>query len=593
MKNLRQLKKYIYTYKWHLLLGIVFVFLSNYFRVLQPQIIRNALDLVVENLKKYNNTIDPKVKSDILSSVSTSIFHFGLIVIGLAILMGLFMYFMRQTIIVMSRLIEYDMHKELFEHYQKLSLAFYKRNNTGDLMSRITEDVSKVRMAIGPAILYGINLVSIFVLVIYSMLKVSPILTFYSLAPLPVLSIIIYFVSNMINKRSEIIQQQLAVLNSTSQEVYSGIRVVKSFVQEKPMLNYFKGQTENYRKSSLDLAKIDAYFFPVMALLVGASTILTVYVGGLQVIAGKITTGNIAEFVIYVNMLTWPVTAIGWIASLVQRAEASQKRINEFMHEVPEIRNPLIKPHLIEGEVAFKNVSFTYPVTNITAIKDINFELNPGSKIAIVGRTGCGKSTIADLLLRMYDVSEGQILIDEEDIRTLDLANLRRRIGYVPQDVFLFSDSIYNNIRFGSETTDSEIEQMAKNVSVYEDIMGLPEQFETIVGERGVTLSGGQKQRIAIARALIKDPDIVILDDCLSAVDANTEKQILEFLNQYLSERSAIIITHRIFTLLSFDQILVMKEGRIVEQGNHEKLLSLGGMYKEMFDQQLKETDNL
>ena len=593
MKNLRQLKKYIYTYKWHLLLGIVFVFLSNYFRVLQPQIIRNALDLVVENLKKYNNSIDPKVKADILSSVSNSIFHFGLIVIGLAILMGLFMYFMRQTIIVMSRLIEYDMHKELFEHYQKLNLAFYKRNNTGDLMSRITEDVSKVRMAIGPAILYGINLVSIFILVIYSMIRVSPVLTFYSLAPLPILSIIIYYVSNMINKRSETIQQQLAVLNSTSQEVYSGIRVVKSFVQEKPMLNFFKGQTENYRKSSLELAKIDAYFFPVMALLVGASTILTVYVGGLQVIAGKITTGNIAEFVIYVNMLTWPVTAIGWIASLVQRAEASQKRINEFMNEVPEIRNPIINPHLLEGEVVFKDVTFTYPVTNITAIKDINFQLNPGSKIAIVGRTGCGKSTIADLLLRMYDVSEGQIFIDKNDIRTLDLANLRRRIGYVPQDVFLFSDTIYNNIRFGSEATDSEIEQMARNVSVYEDIMGLPEQFNTIVGERGVTLSGGQKQRIAIARALIKDPDIVILDDCLSAVDANTEKQILEFLNQYLADRSAIIITHRIFTLLSFDQILAMKDGMIVEQGNHEKLLSLGGMYKEMFDQQLKETDNL
>ena len=593
MKNLRQLKKYIYTYKWHLLLGIVFVFLSNYFRVLQPQIIRNALDLVVENLKKYNATVDPQVKNEIISSVSKSIFHFGLIVIGLALLMGLFMYFMRQTIIVMSRLIEYDMHKELFEHYQKLSLAFYKRNNTGDLMSRITEDVSKVRMAIGPAILYGINLVSIFILVIYSMIKVSPILTFYSLAPLPILSIIIYFVSNMINKRSEIIQQQLAVLNSTSQEVYSGIRVVKSFVQEKPMLNYFKGQTENYRHSSLALAKIDAYFFPVMALLVGASTILTVYVGGLQVIAGKITTGNIAEFVIYVNMLTWPVTAIGWIASLVQRAEASQKRINEFMNEVPEIRNPLIKPHLLEGEVRFQDVTFTYPVTNITAIMDINFQLNPGSKLAIVGRTGCGKSTIADLLLRMYDVTDGQILIDGNDIRTLDLANLRRRIGYVPQDVFLFSDSIYNNIRFGSEASNEDIEQMAKNVAVFDDIMGLPEQFETVVGERGVTLSGGQKQRIAIARALVKDPDIVILDDCLSAVDANTEKQILEFLNQFLADRSAIIITHRIFTLLNFDQILVMKEGKIVEQGNHEKLLSLGGMYKEMFDQQLIETDNL
>ena len=593
MKHLKTLNRYLIKYKWHLLLGILFVFLSNYFRVLQPQIIRKALDLVVLNVSLYNDTTDESVKQSIISSVSSSILKFGLTVIGFAILMGLFMYLMRQTIIVMSRLIEYDMHKELFEQYQKLSLSFYKENNTGDLMSRITEDVSRVRMAIGPAILYGLNLVSIFILVIYSMIKVSPSLTFYTLAPLPVLSFIIYFVSNKINKKSEVIQQQLAVLNSTSQEVYSGIRVVKSFVQEVPMLNYFKKQTENYKTQSLELAKIEAYFFPVMALLVGASTILTVYIGGLQVIAGKITTGNIAEFVIYVNMLTWPVTAIGWIASLVQRAEASQKRINEFLHEVPQIKNTIQSPITFKGELEFRNVDFIYPVTHIQALRNISFHLKPGNKIAIVGRTGCGKSTIADLILRMYDVTKGEILLDGKDIRQLDLSNLRNKVGYVPQEAFLFSNTVRNNLRFGSNASDVETEEMAKNIAVHNDIMTLPNQYETIVGERGVTLSGGQKQRIAIARALIKDPDLIILDDCLSAVDTNTEKQILNFLNEFLSDKSSIIITHRIFTLLNFDIILVMKDGAIVEHGNHEKLLSLGGVYKEMFDQQLKESDNL
>lgn len=593
MKNLNELKKYLYKYKWHLLLGVLFVFLSNYFRVLQPQIIRKALDLVITNVSLYNKTPDEITKQEILSSVSSSIVKFGLTVIGFAILMGLFMYLMRQTIIVMSRLIEYDIHKELFEHYQKLSLSFYRRNNTGDLMSRITEDVSRVRMAIGPAILYGLNLISIFILVIYSMIKVSPSLTFYTLAPLPVLSFIIYFVSNKINKKSEVIQQQLAVLNSTAQEVYSGIRVVKSFVQEVPMLKYFKEQTQLYKEKSLELARIEAYFFPVMALLVGASTILTVYIGGLQVIEGKITTGNIAEFVIYVNMLTWPVTAIGWIASLVQRAEASQKRINEFMMEQPDIKNTIIDPLRFNGDLEFKNVSFTYPVTHIEAVKDINFRLGQGSKIAIVGRTGCGKSTIADLILRMYDVTKGEILLDGMNIKELDLANLRSRIGYVPQEIFLFSDTIRNNIRFGTEATDQEVEDMAKNVIVDADIKSFANQYDTMVGERGITLSGGQKQRIAIARALIKNPDLIILDDCLSAVDTNTEKQILEFLNEYLNNKSAIIITHRIFTLLNFDKILVMQNGAIVEQGTHEKLLSLGGVYKEMFDQQLKESDNL
>jgi len=500
---------------------------------------------------------------------------------------------MRQTIIVMSRLIEYDMHKEMFQHYQSLSTSFFKRNNTGDLMARITEDVSRVRMAIGPAILYGINLVSTFILVIFSMLKVSPKLTLYCLLPLPVLSFIIYYVSNLINKKSEVIQQNLAILNSTAQETYSGIRVVKSFAQENQMSNLFDHQTSEYRTKSLELIKVESYFFPSMAFLIGLSTILTVYVGGLEVIKGNITAGNIAEFVIYVNMLTWPVTAIGWIASLVQRASASQKRINDFMNEKPEIINQIVDPVSFKGEIVFDKVSFEYPVTGIKALKEISFKIKPGERIAIVGKTGCGKSTIAELLLRMYDITSGQISIDGKPLQQLDLTNLRRRIGYVPQDGFLFSDSVANNIAYGSDSSIERIEQFAKNTAIHEEIMSLPEQYQTIVGERGVTLSGGQKQRISIARALIKDPDIIVLDDCLSAVDAETEQRILEYLNEHLQDKTTIVITHRISTLMTYDNILVLKDGVIVEQGKHDELISQSGLYKEMFERQNVEINNL
>ncbi|MBL7831241.1 MAG: ATP-binding cassette domain-containing protein, partial [Saprospiraceae bacterium] len=399
MGNLKVLLKYFVKYKWHLLSGTLFVFLANYFRVLQPQMIREALDVVLQNVNKYHEATVPEIKTQIFDSVAKSVLKFALLVLGLAVLMGVFMYFMRQTIIVMSRLIEYDMHKEMFQHYQSLSTSFFKRNNTGDLMARITEDVSRVRMAIGPAILYGINLVSTFILVIFSMLKVSPKLTLYCLLPLPVLSFIIYYVSNLINKKSEVIQQNLAILNSTAQETYSGIRVVKSFAQENQMSNLFDHQTSEYRTKSLELIKVESYFFPSMAFLIGLSTILTVYVGGLEVIKGNITAGNIAEFVIYVNMLTWPVTAIGWIASLVQRASASQKRINDFMNEKPEIINQIVDPVSFKGEIVFDKVSFEYPVTGIKALKEISFKIKPGERIAIVGKTGCGKSTIAELLL--------------------------------------------------------------------------------------------------------------------------------------------------------------------------------------------------
>ncbi len=592
MKHLAYLNRYFLKYRWHLLGGILFVSISNYFRVLQPQMIREALDLVVENIGLHQLYKGAALQSEVYGSLGRILLYFGVLVLIQALIMGIFMYFMRQTIIVMSRLVEYDLRKEVFAHYERLSTSFYRRNNTGDLMARITEDVSKVRMYIGPAVLYGINLISLFVMVIYAMVSVSPKLTLYCLAPLPLLSISIYYVSDLINKRSEVIQQQLARLNSIAQEVYSGIRVVKSYVQEKPMSQHFAHESEDYKGKSLKLAKVDAYFYPLMLLMVGASTLLTVYMGGLQVIKGEVTPGNIAEFVIYVNMLTWPVTAIGWIASIMQQAAASQKRINEFLHTQPDIVNmPAARaPVNFEGQIVFDNVSFVYPDTGIKALDQVSFALQPGQKMAIIGRTGSGKSTLAELLVRMYDVTSGVIRIDGIDIREHNLDNLRRRIGYVPQDVFLFSDTVAGNIAFGKPGADDEaVKAFAKYAAVYQDVMELPKGFETVVGERGVTLSGGQKQRVSIARALIKQPDIVVLDDCLSAVDTNTEKQILGYFTEALSDKTAIIITHRIYSLLQFDKIIILDHGRIAEAGTHEELMSRKGYYAEMFEKQTQE----
>ncbi len=593
MKHLSYLYKFFWVYRWRFLLGIVFVGLANWFRVLQPQVIRQALDTVVEQVKYYKEHGGIDAHPEAIGDLGAEIAKFGGAVIGLALLMGLFMFFMRQTIIVMSRLIEYDMRKEVFAHYEALDLAFYKRNATGDLMSRISEDVSKVRMFLGPTILYGLDLIFLFVLAISSMLKVSVTLTLWSLLPLPFLSISIYYVSTIINKRSEKIQQQLATLTSTAQEVYSGIRVVKSYVHEQAMGRWFADQSEEFRQKSLKLVRVDAFFFPLMSLLIGVSIIITVYVGGLQVIAGNLTAGNIAEFVIYINMLTWPVTAIGWIASLTQQSAASQKRINEFLKTQPAIINnappraanepiPALK-----GHIQFEQVSFVYPDTGIQALQNVSFEVLPGQKLAIVGRTGSGKTSIADLLVRMYDVSGGRILIDGVDIKMHDLFHLRRSIGYVPQDVFLFSDTVLNNISFGKDGISREdAEFFAKSAAVHEEIMGLPNQYDTVVGERGVTLSGGQKQRVSIARAFAKKPDIVILDDCLSAVDTNTESQILGYMDNTLSDKTAIIITHRIYGMLEFDKIIVLDDGGVAEEGTHEELLSRGGYYAEMFEKQ-------
>ncbi len=592
MKELAYLYKFFLKYKWRLVLGTAFITLSNFFQVLQPQMIREALDLVIENINLYPLTAGFGAREVYVQKIGGLLLYFGGLVIVLAVLTGLFMYFMRQTIIVMSRLIEYDMRKEIFAHYQALSLAFYKRQNTGDLMARITEDVSKVRMYVGPAVLYGINLTTLFILVIFSMIRVSPELTMYSLAPLPILSVSIYYVSNIINQRSEKIQKHLAGLNSLAQEVYSGIRVVKSYVQETRMGDYFASESEVYKERSMSLARVDALFYPLMIVLIGTSTVITVYIGGLQVVSGKITTGNIAEFVIYVNMLTWPVTAIGWIASIIQQASASQKRINEFLKTTPEIMGPDVPAKSLKGKVEFKNVSFVYPDTGIQALEDISFTLEPGQKMAIIGKTGSGKSTLADLLVRMYDVTEGQILVDDQDVRAHQLDSLRRQVGYAPQDVFLFSDTVQANVAFGNpKASREEIEAYCRYASVYEDITELSDGFDTLVGERGVTLSGGQKQRISIARALIKKPGIVVLDDSLSAVDTRTEKAILEYLDTTLSGTTAIIITHRIYSLLDFDKILVLEHGRISQMGTHEDLIRQGGYYAELYEKQQVETD--
>lgn len=587
MKELAYLNKYFLKYRWQLIIGIAFVLISNWFRVKQPQVVREALDYVKLNYDATN----AGAPHDDATLISHNLLWYGGSILLYALLMGVFMFFMRQTIIVMSRKIEYDLRNAIFAHYEKLNLSFYKKNKTGDFMSRITEDVNKVRMYLGPAILYAANLVGAFVLTLAAMLSVSPTLTFYALIPLPLLSLSIYYVSRMINRRSEAVQKQLAVLNSVAQESFSGVRVTKAYVQEEATGDYFNKECDTYREKSLNLAKIDSLFFPIMLILIGISTLLIVYVGGNMAAQGQgVTFGNIGEFIIYITMLTFPFTAIGWIASIVQSASASQKRINEFLQTQPEIDHNFDDTSAVQGAIAFDNVTFTYPDTGITAIKNVSFEIKPGETVAIVGRTGSGKSTMADLLLRMYDVSEGSIKVDGIDIRKRSLSQLRKNIGYVPQDVFLFSDSVTQNILFGNTSaTEDQAKEYARYAAVYDDMMGLQEGFETVVGERGVTLSGGQKQRLSIARALIKNPSIVLLDDCLSAVDANTEHQIAETLKTQCAGKTTLVITHRIYTSLVFDKIIVLNHGEIAEFGSPEELFAQKGYYYEMVEQQRAE----
>ncbi len=592
MKALSKLNKYFYKYKHLLFLGTVFIVLSNIFAIVPAQIVRHAFDLVKETLSLYYAFEGASLQNNIYSIFAQNIMFYGFLILLMALLRGVFLFLMRQTIIVMSRHIEFDQKNEIYQHYQSLPLSFYRRNNTGDLMARISEDVSRVRMYTGPAIMYGINLVVLFALVITYMLNVNALLTFYVLLPLPVLSISIYFVNNIINKRSEEIQKSLSNLSTYVQEAFSGIRVLKAFVREDDSVNNFMAESNEYKDRSLRLAKVNAYFFPLILALIGLSTIITVYVGGLQVLEGSITVGNIAEFIIYVNMLTWPVASLGWTASLIQRAAASQQRINEFMDVQTTIVSEKDIEKEIEGEIVFDKVSFTYEDSGIKALKEISFHVKPGESIAILGTTGSGKSTVANLLSRMFDATSGHITIDGLPIKDYNIHSLRSQIGYVPQDVFLFSDTIRNNVSFGmGEVEEERIIQATRDADLYDNIMGFPKGFDTKIGERGITLSGGQKQRVSIARALIRDPKIMILDDSLSAVDTRTENAILNSLKGIMKDRTSIIISHRVSSAKLADKIVVLSDGVVVEQGNHDSLLEAGGLYKELYEKQLTTED--
>ncbi len=587
LKDLKYLNKYLWKYKWRLLAGIFFVSVANIFGVIPPMVVRHAFNLIKDNINLYQSFSGLSGQHVFYTLFVKSILYFSALVIILAICKGLFMFFMRQTIIVMSRFIEYDLRNEMYAHYQSLDQSFYKSHNTGDLMSRVSEDVSRVRMYLGPGIMYTINTLVLFIMVIAVMINVNAELTFYVLTPLPILAISIFYVMNIINRKSERIQRQLSRLTTMAQEVFSGIRVVKSYAAEKRFGNLFDSESDIYKSRSLDLKRVEALFFPIILLMIGFSTLLTIYIGGIQVMQGKISTGNIVEFIMYVSMLTWPVTSLGWIASLVQRAAASQKRINEFLQTKSALTDGHLHKDKVLGHIELKNLSFTYPETGVKAIKNISFKISKGQKVAIVGKTGSGKSTLADLILRMYDPDEGCILLDHQPLSDYQLSGLRAHIAYVPQDVFLFSDTIAHNIDFGTRQSDADsIKTAAIQAAVDEEIMQLPEAYQTRLGERGVTLSGGQKQRISIARAFIQNRQILILDDCLSALDTLTEERILHYLKEVLSDKTAIIITHRIASPTTFDQILVLDQGCLVEQGTHESLMKQKSYYYKLYEKQ-------
>lgn len=590
MRELAYLNKYFYKYKWYLIPGVIFVAISNYFGILPAQVIREAFDLVKETIDLYR-LYDGFERQELLYKVfGSTLLFFGALVFVLALLRGLFLFLMRQTIILTSRFIEYDLKNDIYEHYQSLDLAFFRRNNTGDLMNRATEDVNQVRNYLGPALMYAINTIVLSIMIIFSMYRVNANLATYALLPIPILSVIILFVNKLINQRSERIQRQLSILSSFVQETFSGIRVVKAYSKEEDKKAVFEEQSNTYRDESLSLVRVQAVFFPMILFLIGLSTIITVYVGGLEVDKGKITAGNIAEFIIYVNQLTFPAMSLAWVTSLIQRAAASQKRINEFLNTKPDITSGTTSKKLT-GSIQVENLSFTYPDTGIKAIDGISFTVEPGETVALIGRTGSGKSTLANLLMRMYDRDEGSILYDGVPIEQFTFQSLRSQIGFVPQQLFLFSDSIANNIAFGlDEFTREQVEQAAKDAVVYHNIIDFKEGFDTEIGERGITLSGGQKQRLSIARALIKDPQVLIFDDSLSAVDTKTEEQILNTLKKLMVNKSTLFIAHRISTIKHADKILVLDNGQIIESGTHEELLQLQGNYYELYQKQQLET---
>ncbi|MBO72704.1 MAG: ABC transporter [Flavobacteriales bacterium] len=594
MKELKSLNKFLLRYKWRLMLGFFFIICANWFNLYPAQIFRNAIDIVVETINSYKIFEGSKLQSEIYTNLAKALLLFAALLFAVALIKGVFTFFMRYTIIMVSRFIEFDLKNEIYNHYQKLDISFYKENKTGDIMNRIGDDVSKVRMYLGPSIMYLINLIVLFALVITTMININPELSLYILLPLPFLSVTIYYVSRLINIKSERVQKQLSKLFNLSQETFAGIRVIKAYNKSNSTIKKFNQEAENYRSIAMNLATTESLFYPVILFLPVLSTLITIYVGGLEVIKGTITYGNIGEFVIYINLLTWPVASLGWVTSIIQRAAASQKRINEFLLIQPKIKNNSNNPLEIKGAIEFKNVKFTYPESKVEALKNISFKVEPGKTLAIVGKTGSGKSTIVQLLNRLYDCSKGTILIDDKPIQSINLNDLRNQTGCVPQDVFLFSDTVGNNISFGTFGNDiksnkEKIKWAAEQAVVHENIIEFNEGYDTIVGERGVTLSGGQKQRISIARAVLKNPKILIFDDCLSAVDTKTEEKILRNLKQIMINKTTIIVSHRISSIQHADHIIMIDNGEIIEEGNHNELIQLNKEYESLYKKQLIE----
>jgi len=583
MKELLHLNKYFYKYRVRLIIGILITIIAKLFTVFVPELIGSTVDIVNEQLKNKDQGIDI-FKDDLLKNI--------LYLIGVTVIAGFLTFLMRQTIINISRYVEFDLKNEVYQQYQKLSLNFYKQNRTGDLMNRITEDVSRVRMYAGPAIMYSINTITLFVVALSFMYNQAPKLTLYTIIPLPILSFAIYHLSKAINKRSVLVLEHLSKLSSFTQEAFSGISVIKAYAIENQTNKSFETLSTDQKQKQIDLTKVQALFFPLMILLIGASNIIVIYIGGLQHINGEISLGTIVKFIMYVNMLTWPVATVGWVTSIVQQAEASQERINEFLKIEPEITNLSSNSTAVEGTIEFKNVSFTYQDTNIKALKKVSFKIEQGKTLAIIGKTGSGKSTILNLIGRLYDITDGDIIIDEMPIKDYNLTNLRDSIGYVPQDAFLFSDTIKNNIKFGKEdASDNLVIEAAKNAVVHENIIKFNDGYETVLGERGITLSGGQKQRVSIARAIIKNPNILLFDDCLSAVDTETEEKILSNLNNISTNKTTIIVSHRVSSAKNADQIIVLDEGKIIQNGTHQTLINTQGYYKELYLKQLAEKD--